>query len=82
MTSILPPMCVVCARLRDSEQGFACEAYPDGIPEQIIDGKWDHRLPQPGDHGLQFAPRDGAEPQEWWPDESEGSAGGPTYLRP
>ena len=83
MTSILPPMCVVCARFLNSGGfGFKCEAYPDGIPREIIEGEWDHRFPKPGDRGLRFVPRDDAEPWEWWPDESEGGAGGPTYLRP
>ena len=74
MTSILPPMCMWCSRLTDSPgPGYTCEAYPDRIPDEIIEGEWDHRLPKPGDRGLQFVPRDAAEPQEWWPDESEGA---------
>ncbi len=84
MTSTTPPMCMACARMRgtDPDKGRVCEAYPDGIPDEILDGAWDHRFPKPGDRGLQFLPREDAEPQEWWPDESEGGAGGPTYLRP
>ncbi len=77
MTGILPPMCVDCARLVDSPgKGLTCQAYPDGIPDEIVYGKWDHRLPKPGDRGLQFLPREDAEPREWWPDESAGGAGG------
>lgn len=69
--NILPPMCIDCARLLDTEEGFACQAYPGGIPEEIIDGEWDHRLPKPGDRGLQFVMRDGSEVRDWWPDESK-----------
>lgn len=59
-------MCADCARYRGGGRG---EAYPDGIPIEIIMGKWDHRLPKPDDRGLQFDAKPGAEPQEWWPDE-------------
>ncbi len=65
-------MCMECSRQVHSEEGYACEAYPDGIPKEIIDGKWDHRVSKPGDHGLQFVSRDGAEPQPWWPNEAKG----------
>lgn len=74
--NILPPMCFVCARLRKtaSGPGLVCEAYPKGIPDAIINGKADHRVPQPGDRGLRFVPDPELEadlvlPQEWWPDE-------------
>jgi len=83
MTGMLPPMCMWCSRRTESKGwGYTCEAYPDGIPDEIIESEWDHRFPKPGDRGLQFVPREDAEPQEWWPDESEGGAGGPTHLRP
>lgn len=32
-----------------------CEAYPGGIPTAIRTGQVDHRRPQPGDHGIQWA---------------------------
>lgn len=70
MTTMLPPMCLSCARFhKDMGSGLRCDAYPDGIPDGIIDSERDHRVPQPGDHGLQYDPEPGAEPQDWWPDE-------------
>jgi len=47
----VPPMCTVCDR---QLQGFNCEAFPDGIPDDIFEAKTDHRSPVPGDRGLQF----------------------------
>lgn len=74
MTTTLPPMCAQCTRLRgfDSERpGLRCDAYPDGIPDGIVDNEVDHRVPQSGDHGLQYDPKRGAEDQEWWPTAAE-----------
>lgn len=59
-------MCMTCSRLRE---GLVCEAYPDGIPEEILDNRVDHRVPQPGDRGLHYEPQEGAEPEKWWPEE-------------
>ena len=33
---------------------LACDAYPDGIPDAIIDNEVDHRQPHDGDGGLTF----------------------------
>lgn len=33
-----------------------CEAYPNGIPEEIRLGKNDHKKPYPGDNGIQYEP--------------------------
>jgi hypothetical protein len=32
--------------------GIACYAFPTGIPSEIIEGKFDHRNPYPGDAGI------------------------------
>jgi len=45
--------CVSCKR---KVRGPICEAYPDGIPEEILDGRIDHKTPYPGDHGLIYLP--------------------------
>ena len=44
-------LCMTCKfRLLD----WSCEAYPDGIPEEIFNGEVDHKEPYKGDHGIQF----------------------------
>lgn len=47
------PLCFLCSRYRDS---YRCEAFPDGIPFDIIASNVDHRDQVEGDHGLQFIP--------------------------
>jgi len=36
-----------------------CAAFPNGIPEEILDGEFDHTQPHEGDHGLRFVPLTG-----------------------
>lgn len=48
-------LCVTCTRFRSAIVP-TCAAYPEGIPVAILDGSWDHRTPQPGDHGLVYEP--------------------------
>jgi hypothetical protein len=52
------PLCMRCKHLiEDPEfEGYRCEAYPDGIPHWIINTKLEHRIPFPGDRGIQFEP--------------------------
>lgn len=57
------PICLDCKHF---EQGATsaragCLAFPDGIPLGIIDGELDHEHPLPGDHGIQFEPKEEAE---------------------
>jgi hypothetical protein len=49
------PLCNRCIHRKD---GLTCEAYPEGIPIEIVSGELDHHKPLPGDHGIQFAPRE------------------------
>lgn len=54
--SAAAPICVVCKRLRETTEKswMACDAYPRGIPDAILESRVDHRKPYRGDHGLQF----------------------------
>ncbi len=48
----------------DSEEPITnctCDAFPDGIPEEILFGPFDHTEPYPGDHGLRYSPLPGYE---------------------
>lgn len=67
----LTPMCASCARLNRASRTLSCEAYPDGIPDGIVENKVDHRVPQPGDRGLRFVLAPGEEAQAWWPADGE-----------
>ena len=51
---ILASICPGCARWRG---GPHCDAYPEGIPEEILRGGVDHRSPRDGDRGITFSPR-------------------------
>ena len=35
-----------------------CKAFPNGIPETIKEGRWDHRQKFDGDNGVLYEPRD------------------------
>lgn len=45
--------CTECKHYRGE---IECDAFPDGIPEEIITGKHDHREPYSGDDGIRFEP--------------------------
>jgi hypothetical protein len=48
------PACLTCAR---KHAGLpTCQAFPLGIPDEILDGSNRHNQPVEGDHGLTYLP--------------------------
>ena len=45
--------CLDCLHLTDLLEG-TCQAFPGGIPEDILQDRVLHDRPYPGDHGLRF----------------------------
>ena len=54
------PQCTGCRRYHDDG---TCDAFPDGIPHEIVTGLWDHRKPFPGDRGLRFVQSPDVDPE-------------------
>lgn len=46
--------CIACTRKHEAAP--TCDAFPDGIPEEILAGSVPHITPYPGDGGLTFSP--------------------------
>lgn len=53
--------CPTCSRYRGL---LACDAFPDGIPQEILSGLVDHADPYPGDQGLRYQELDPDAPPE------------------
>jgi hypothetical protein len=54
-TLILSRQCANCVHLRGAKDyRWRCDAFPDGIPTPILREEFDHTVPYPGDHGIQF----------------------------
>ena len=48
-------LCSMCKHFHVHNRAeFACNAFPEGIPEPILRGKADHTNPYPGDNGILF----------------------------
>lgn len=62
MTIGTMPICVVCTRFRRDAAGpgLTCDAFPSGIPEEILDSTFDHRMAHHLDGGKHFQPIDDA----------------------
>lgn len=52
MTSIVPSLCNGCVHLQPG--GTTCEAFPAGIPQDLLTAGGDHHAERPGDHGIRF----------------------------
>jgi hypothetical protein len=59
MTSVAPPICGGCKNLTSPDlREPRCTAFPDGIPNEILLSRADHRQPFAGDNGIRFDPKD------------------------
>jgi len=46
----------VCVYCKHKHEDATCEAFPDGIPDEVLAMENDHSEPIDGDHGIQFEP--------------------------
>jgi hypothetical protein len=60
VTTIVAPICLGCVLFHQNSSGMSCDAFPQGIPIEIVTSQVDHRQPVDGDHGRRFVPVDDA----------------------
>jgi len=46
--------CKQCLHLRTSTENLTCDAFPDGIPIDILTGQFDHNKKHENDNGIRF----------------------------
>lgn len=71
MNDIVAPQCHFCVQRFASDfdvgaTGARCRAFPDGIPEAILETRVDHRQPFRGDGGFRYTPDASAPPDSLW----------------
>lgn len=54
--------CLWCLHIASDNR--SCKAFPDGIPDEIYFGDFNHRKPYPGDNGIQFESRKKQKPEQ------------------
>ena len=62
---ILLPQCKRCKYKHsyyDGKKKLTCAAFPDGVPDDILLNRHKHTESYPGDNGILFELREGAEP--------------------
>lgn len=52
------PLCLKCVLFHEEgDDHFTCDAFPEGIPDEIVLGGFNHNQPFPGDNGMRFLAR-------------------------
>jgi len=46
--------CLICKHYHLESEGVSCDAFPESIPDEIVEGQVTHDRPYDGDHGLVF----------------------------
>ena len=55
ITPITSSQCISCKWfMGDTGDDLVCFAFPEGIPDEILTGQWDHRIPYEGDNDKQW----------------------------
>jgi hypothetical protein len=54
MNNFEPEVLTPCHTCKHRISGLTCKAFLDGIPQEILLGKHQHRKPYPGDRGIQY----------------------------
>ena len=53
------PNCIECKHFHSKNlAGITCDAFPNGIPSDIVDNVIEHTKPYKGDNGIQFEKKD------------------------
>jgi hypothetical protein len=49
-------ICIGCKhfKINKLEFSYSCDAFPDGIPDEILSGEFIHDKPFAGDNGIQY----------------------------
>lgn len=58
-SAIVDPLCMICIHTIGWKWGV-CDAFPEGIPKEILEGEFDHRKPynkgKINDRGMTYEP--------------------------